>query len=151
MRPVKSGDMLMLMLHSDNGPKKGEFEYTLGAKEDGPVRVNDKLVMVDDHRQIRRVPVPGPWAGGRRPVSCFCGQETGRVSLDRFRFRLKRCYLRSAADATPASKRHDRQHRRHAGIDRGTNPIRSPSVTHRRRRDQNARIAHRGDDAHARA
>lgn len=43
--PVKSGDMLMLMLHSDNGPKKGEFEYTLGAKEDGPVRVNDKLVM----------------------------------------------------------------------------------------------------------
>lgn len=42
---VKSGDMLMLMLHSDNGPKKGEFEYTLGAKEDGPVRVNDKLVM----------------------------------------------------------------------------------------------------------
>lgn len=43
--PVKSGEMLMLMLHSDNGPKKGEFEYTLGAKEDGPVRVDDKLVM----------------------------------------------------------------------------------------------------------
>ena len=35
----------MLMLHSDNGPKKGEFEYTLGAKEDGPVRVSEKLVM----------------------------------------------------------------------------------------------------------
>lgn len=44
--PVKSGDMLMLMLHTDaTGMKPGEFEYTLGAKEDGPVRVDDKLVM----------------------------------------------------------------------------------------------------------
>jgi len=44
--PIKSGDMLMLMLHTDaTGMKPGEFEYTLGAKEDGPVRVNDKLVM----------------------------------------------------------------------------------------------------------
>lgn len=42
---VKAGDMLMLMLHTDNGPKAGEFEYTLGAKEDGPARVDDKLVM----------------------------------------------------------------------------------------------------------
>lgn len=44
--PVKAGDMLMLMLHTDStGTKPGEFEYTLGAKEDGPVRVDDKLVM----------------------------------------------------------------------------------------------------------
>jgi len=48
--PVKSGDMLMLMLHSEAGGKQvGVFEYTLGAKEDGPVRVNDKLVMVMIH------------------------------------------------------------------------------------------------------
>lgn len=47
---VKSGDMLMLMLHSEQGGKQaGVFEYTLGAKEDGPVRVNDKLVMVMIH------------------------------------------------------------------------------------------------------
>ncbi|MEQ8826468.1 MAG: hypothetical protein RIC82_01655, partial [Parvibaculum sp.] len=44
--PVKSGEMLMLMLHSEEGgTKTGIFEYTLGAKEDGPVRVDDKLVM----------------------------------------------------------------------------------------------------------
>ncbi|WP_420407508.1 DUF7282 domain-containing protein [Hoeflea sp.] len=44
--PVESGEMLMLMLHSeDGGMKTGIFEYTLGAKEDGPVRVDDKLVM----------------------------------------------------------------------------------------------------------
>jgi hypothetical protein len=43
---VKSGDMLMLMVHGeDGGMKTGVFEYTLGAKEDGPVRVDDKLVM----------------------------------------------------------------------------------------------------------
>lgn len=43
---VKPGEMLMLMLHTDStGMKPGEFEYTLGAKEDGPVRVDDKLVM----------------------------------------------------------------------------------------------------------
>jgi hypothetical protein len=48
--PVKSGDMLMLMLHSEAGGKQaGVFEYTLGSKEDGPVRVNDKLVMVMIH------------------------------------------------------------------------------------------------------
>ena len=47
---VKSGDMLMLMLHSEAGGKQaGVFEYTLGSKEDGPVRVNDKLVMVMIH------------------------------------------------------------------------------------------------------
>ncbi|MGO2498104.1 MAG: DUF7282 domain-containing protein [Vibrio litoralis] len=43
--PVKSGDMLML--HGEaSGMKTGVFEYTLGAKEDGPVRVDGKLVMV---------------------------------------------------------------------------------------------------------
>lgn len=45
--PVKSGDMLMLMLHGEaGGMKTGVFEYTLGAKEDGPVRVDGQLVMV---------------------------------------------------------------------------------------------------------
>jgi hypothetical protein len=44
--PVKSGEMLMLMLHGeDGGTKTGIFEYTLGAKEDGPVKVDGKLVM----------------------------------------------------------------------------------------------------------
>ena len=43
---VASGDMLMLMVHSeDGGTKRGAFEYTLGATEDGPVRVDGKLVM----------------------------------------------------------------------------------------------------------
>lgn len=44
--PVKSGDKLMLMVHGEaGGAKTGIFEYTLGAKEDGPVRVDGKLVM----------------------------------------------------------------------------------------------------------
>ena len=43
---VKKGDKLMLMLHSEQGGSKmGIFEYTLGAKEDGPVKVDGKLVM----------------------------------------------------------------------------------------------------------
>ena len=43
---VKSGDMLMLMVHGeDGGMSTGIFEYTLGAKEDGPVRVDGNLVM----------------------------------------------------------------------------------------------------------
>lgn len=43
---VKSGDMLMLMLHSEEGGMKtGIFEYTLGAKEDGPIKKDGKLVM----------------------------------------------------------------------------------------------------------
>ncbi|TCK08233.1 DUF7282 domain-containing protein [Marinobacterium mangrovicola] len=43
---VKSGDKLMLMLHGETGGMKtGIFEYTLGAKEDGPVKVDGKLVM----------------------------------------------------------------------------------------------------------
>ncbi len=46
MEPIKSGEMLMLMLHGETGGMKtGVFEYTLGAKEDGPVRENGKLVM----------------------------------------------------------------------------------------------------------
>ena len=43
---IASGDMLMLMVHAEDGGKEtGLFEYTLGAKEDGPIRVDDKLVM----------------------------------------------------------------------------------------------------------
>ncbi|ASM72385.1 hypothetical protein SULPSESMR1_01571 [Pseudosulfitobacter pseudonitzschiae] len=43
---VAAGDMLMLMVHSEaGGMKTGVFEYTLGAKEDGPIKVDDKLVM----------------------------------------------------------------------------------------------------------
>ena len=44
---IASGDKLMLMLHGEaGGAEMGIFEYTLGAKEDGPVKVNEKLVMV---------------------------------------------------------------------------------------------------------
>ncbi|MFD1344030.1 DUF7282 domain-containing protein [Litorisediminicola beolgyonensis] len=44
--PVAAGEMLMLMVHSEAGGKEtGVFEYTLGAKEDGPIRVDDQLVM----------------------------------------------------------------------------------------------------------
>ena len=44
--PVKKGEMLMLMLHGEaGGSKTGIFEYTLGAKEDGPIKVDGKLVM----------------------------------------------------------------------------------------------------------
>ncbi|MGH1426273.1 MAG: DUF7282 domain-containing protein [Pseudooceanicola sp.] len=43
---VKPGDMLMLMVHSEaGGMKTGVFEYTLGAKEDGPIKPDGKLVM----------------------------------------------------------------------------------------------------------
>ncbi len=43
---VAAGDMLMLMVHGETGGMEtGRFEYTLGAKEDGPVKVDDKLVM----------------------------------------------------------------------------------------------------------
>lgn len=44
--PVAAGEMLMLMVHSEaGGTMTGIFEYTLGAKEDGPIRIDDKLVM----------------------------------------------------------------------------------------------------------
>ncbi|PJE27575.1 hypothetical protein SAMN06297129_0483 [Pseudooceanicola antarcticus] len=43
---VMPGDMLMLMVHSEEGGMQtGVFEYTLGAKEDGPIRVDGNLVM----------------------------------------------------------------------------------------------------------
>ena len=43
---VAAGDMLMLMVHSeDGGMQTGIFEYTLGAKEDGPIRMDGNLVM----------------------------------------------------------------------------------------------------------
>ena len=42
---VAAGDMLMLMVHSEaGGTKTGIFEYTLGAKEDGPIKPDGKLV-----------------------------------------------------------------------------------------------------------
>jgi hypothetical protein len=45
-QPVASGEMLMLMVHGEDGGNiVGNFEYTLGAKEDGPVRVDGNLVM----------------------------------------------------------------------------------------------------------
>lgn len=44
--PVATGDMLMLMVHGEEGGMTtGGFEYTLGAKEDGPIRIDDQLVM----------------------------------------------------------------------------------------------------------
>lgn len=43
---VKPGEMLMLMVHGEEGGMKtGIFEYTLGAKEDGPIKRDGKLVM----------------------------------------------------------------------------------------------------------
>ncbi len=43
---VKKGEKLMVMLHAEAGGKStGIFEYTLGAKEDAPVKVDGKLVM----------------------------------------------------------------------------------------------------------
>ncbi len=43
---VASGDKLMLMVHAQaGGMKTGVFEYTLGAKEDGPIKIDGKLVM----------------------------------------------------------------------------------------------------------
>ncbi|MAX72545.1 MAG: hypothetical protein CMH66_02540 [Nioella sp.] len=43
---VASGDMLMLMVHGeDGGMSTGVFEYTLGASEDGPIRQDGNLVM----------------------------------------------------------------------------------------------------------
>lgn len=43
---VAAGDMLMLMVHGeDGGMASGVFEYTLGAAEDGPFRLDGNLVM----------------------------------------------------------------------------------------------------------
>lgn len=44
--PVAVGDKLMLMIHSEQGgTQTGVFEYTLGAKEDGPIKPGGQLVM----------------------------------------------------------------------------------------------------------
>ncbi|MEQ9123809.1 MAG: hypothetical protein RIM80_14750, partial [Alphaproteobacteria bacterium] len=44
--PVEPGEMLMLMVHGEEGGMKtGVFEYTLGAKEDGPIKMDGALVM----------------------------------------------------------------------------------------------------------
>lgn len=46
MEDVQPGEMLMLMVHSEEGgTMTGGFEYTLGATEDGPIRVDGDLVM----------------------------------------------------------------------------------------------------------
>lgn len=46
MEAVQPGDMLMLMVHGeDGGTMTGGFEYTLGATEDGPIRIDGNLVM----------------------------------------------------------------------------------------------------------
>ncbi len=43
---VAAGDMLMLMIHAEEGGMAtGVFEYTLGAKEDGPIKPDGNLVM----------------------------------------------------------------------------------------------------------
>ena len=43
---VMAGDHLMLMVHSEaGGMETGVFEYTLGAKEDGPIKMDGNLVM----------------------------------------------------------------------------------------------------------
>ena len=44
--PVMPGEMLMLMVHGEaGGMATGVFEYTLGATEDGPIRIDGALVM----------------------------------------------------------------------------------------------------------
>jgi hypothetical protein len=46
MEEVQPGEMLMLMVHGeDGGTMTGGFEYTLGATEDGPIRIDGNLVM----------------------------------------------------------------------------------------------------------
>ena len=43
---VMPGEMLMLVVHSEEGGMKtGVFEYTLGAREDGPIKPDGNLVM----------------------------------------------------------------------------------------------------------
>ncbi|WP_108260945.1 DUF7282 domain-containing protein [Mangrovicoccus ximenensis] len=43
---VAPGEMLMLMVHSEaGGMATGDFEYTLGAAEDGPIKPGGELVM----------------------------------------------------------------------------------------------------------
>ena len=43
---VEKGSKLMLMIHAEaGGNKTGIFEYTLGAKEDVPIKVDGNLIM----------------------------------------------------------------------------------------------------------
>jgi hypothetical protein len=43
---TQPGDKFMLIVHSeDGGTQTGIFEYTLGAKEDGPIKPGGNLVM----------------------------------------------------------------------------------------------------------
>ena len=43
---VSRGEMLMLMVHGEaGGAITGGLEYTLGAKEDGPIKADSNLVM----------------------------------------------------------------------------------------------------------
>lgn len=43
---VEAGSKLMLMVHTEaGGNETGVFEYTLGAKEDGPIKIDGELVM----------------------------------------------------------------------------------------------------------
>ena len=43
---VEKGSKLMLMIHAEaGGNKTGIFEYTLGAKEDAPIKVDGNLIM----------------------------------------------------------------------------------------------------------
>ena len=45
-QPVEPGEMLMLMVHAEaGGTRPGIFEYTLGASEDGPIRIDGELVV----------------------------------------------------------------------------------------------------------
>jgi hypothetical protein len=44
--PVEKGSKLMLMIHAEaGGHETGIFEYSLGAKEDAPIKVDGNLVM----------------------------------------------------------------------------------------------------------
>lgn len=43
---IAPGEKLMLMVHAETGgTQTGIFEYTLGAKEDGPIKIDGQLVM----------------------------------------------------------------------------------------------------------
>ena len=45
-KPVATGEKLMLMIHAETGDTQtGIFEYILGAKEDGPIKIDGQLVM----------------------------------------------------------------------------------------------------------
>lgn len=72
---VAPGEMLMLMVHAEaGGMANGVFEYTLGAKDDGPIRADGKLLMT-----IRG----GPQVSvGRQSRSCVATRMSGALSWD---------------------------------------------------------------------